>query len=441
MKNKKWKPIAALALAVSVCAIFTMTGCSSASADTGVSSAAVLSSGSSQSGTSTVSGTGIVNGEELFTERDLEQTPDLSEAETITLTDETEIDITEEGVYVLQGSAKNCLVLVDAEDTAKIQLVLDGVSIENESIPCIYVRSADKVFVTTVADSSLTVTGSFYSDGETATDGVIFSKDDLVLNGTAKLTVNSSDNGIVGKDDLKFTGGTYVITASSKCVEANDSIRIADGSFTLKAGTDCLHAENDEDDSLGYVYIGGGSFSLDAGDDGIHGNAFVQIDGGSFQIAAAEGIEASYVQINDGSISIRSWDDGINAARKSTSYTVCVEINGGEITIVMGAGDTDGIDSNGSIVVNGGTINITGSSSFDYDGSAQLNGGTLIVNGQQLDYIPNQMMGGPGMGGFGGGQPGGQGGFGGGQPGGQGGFGGGQPGSQGGFGGGHGGRH
>ena len=93
MKNKKWKPIAALALAVSVCAIFTMTGCSSASADTGVSSAAVLSSGSSQSGTSTVSGTGIVNGEELFTERDLEQTPDLSEAETITLTDETEIDI------------------------------------------------------------------------------------------------------------------------------------------------------------------------------------------------------------------------------------------------------------------------------------------------------------------------------------------------------------
>ena len=427
MKNKKWKPIAALALAVSVCAIFTMTGCSSASADTGVSSAAVLSSGSSQSGTSTVSGTGIVNGEELFTERDLEQTPDLSEAETITLTDETEIDITEEGVYVLQGSAKNCLVLVDAEDTAKIQLVLDGVSIENESIPCIYVRSADKVFVTTVADSSLTVTGSFYSDGETATDGVIFSKDDLVLNGTAKLTVNSSDHGIMGKDDLKFTGGTYVITASSKCVEANDSIRIADGSFTLKAGTDCLHAENDEDDSLGYVYIGGGSFSLDAGDDGIHGNAFVQIDGGSFQITAAEGIEASFVQINDGSISIQSWDDGINASNKSGAYPICVEINGGDISIAMSAGDTDGVDANGSIVVNGGTVSITGSSSFDYDGTAQLNGGTVIVNGQTLDSIPNQIMG--GMGGFGGQMGGGFGGMGG------------QSGGFGGGFGGHGGRH
>ena len=434
MKNKKWKPIAALALAVSVCAIFTMTGCSSASADTGVSSAAVLSSGSSQSGTSTVSGTGIVNGEELFTERDLEHTPDLSEAETITLTDETEIDITEEGVYVLQGSAKNCLVLVDAEDTAKIQLVLDGVSIENESIPCIYVRSADKVFVTTVADSSLTVTGSFYSDGETATDGVIFSKDDLVLNGTAKLTVNSSDNGIVGKDDLKFTGGTYVITASSKCVEANDSIRIADGSFTLKAGTDCLHAENDEDDSLGYVYIGGGSFSLDAGDDGIHGNAFVQIDGGSLQISAAEGIEGTYVQINGGTISIQSWDDGINAARKSSAYTPTVEIAGGTVTITMGAGDTDGIDANGNILISGGTVSITGSSPFDYEGSASFTGGTVYVNGQQVNSLPNQMMGGEmgGMGSFGG-----QGGFGGG-PGGPGGFGGG-PGGPGGFGGGPGG--
>ena len=63
----------------------------------------------------------------------------------------------------------------------------------------------------------------------------------------------------------------------------------------------------------------------------------------------------------------------------------------------MSAGDTDGIDSNGNIIVNGGTINITGSSSFDYDGTAQYNGGTIIVNGEQVTSIPNQMMGG-GMG-------------------------------------------
>ena len=60
----------------------------------------------------------------------------------------------------------------------------------------------------------------------------------------------------------------------------------------------------------------------------------------------------------------------------------------------MGSGDTDAIDSNGNIIVNGGVINVTGSSTFDYDGTAQYNGGTIIVNGQQVDAIPNQMMGG-----------------------------------------------
>ena len=73
---------------------------------------------------------------------------------------------------------------------------------------------------------------------------------------------------------------------------------------------------------------------------------------------------------------------------------VAVEINDGDITVVMGSGDTDGIDSNGNIIVNGGTIRVTGNSTFDYDGTAQYNGGTIIANGQQISYIPNQMMGG-----------------------------------------------
>ena len=78
-----------------------------------------------------------------------------------------------------------------------------------------------------------------------------------------------------------------------------------------------------------------------------------------------------------------------------------IEINGGEITVAMGAGDTDGIDSNGNIIVNGGTVSVTGNSTFDYDGTAQYNGGTIIVNGQQVSSIPNSMMGG-GHGGWGG---------------------------------------
>ena len=98
-----------------------------------------------------------------------------------------------------------------------------------------------------------------------------------------------------------------------------------------------------------------------------------------------------------------------------------MEITGGTVTVTMGPGDTDGIDSNGNIVITGGVVSVSGSSAFDYDGSATFTGGTVYINGQQVTALPNQMMGG-GMGGGHGGH-GGQGGQGGG-PGGQGGFGG-----------------
>ena len=343
---------------------------------------------------------GKLSADELFTERDLTQTADLSEASNYTVSDGKTITITKAGVYHISGTASDATIVVEAGSDDKVQIVLDGVSITNTDFPCLYVKQADKVFVTLVGENTLSVTGSFTTDGDTNTDGVIFSKDDLVLNGTGSLTVSSTDNGVVCKDDLKVTGGSYTVTASSKAFEANDSIRIADGTFTLKAGTDGLHAEND-DDTLGYLYIGGGSFTIQAGDDGIHANSLVQIDGGSFTVSAAECIEGTYIQINDGTFALSSWDDAINAAKKSSAYsTPTVEINGGDITITMSAGDTDGIDSNGDVIVNGGTINITGNSSFDYDGSAQYNGGTIIVNGEQITSIPNQMMGG-GMGGRG----------------------------------------
>ncbi|MBQ6256216.1 MAG: carbohydrate-binding domain-containing protein [Clostridia bacterium] len=346
----------------------------------------------------------IYSAGDLFTSRDYEQTADLTGAVSYTVSDGQDIHIIAAGVYVLTGSAANVTVYVEAGRDDKVQIVLNGVTIANANFPVIYVKTADKVFVTVSADSALSVTGSFASDGSTKTDGVIFSKADLTLNGTASLTIQSTDNGIVCKDDLKITGGTYTVTASSKAVEANDSIRIAGGTLYLTAGTDGLHAENSGDDTKGYIYIGGGSTTVSAGDDGIHALSVVQIDGGTLNIKAAEGIEGTYIQFNGGTINIQSTDDGVNAAYKSSAYTPTVEINGGDITVAMGAGDTDGIDSNGNIIMNGGTVTVTGNSTFDYDGTAQYNGGTIIANGQQIAYIPNQMMGGGMMGGnFGGG--------------------------------------
>ena len=278
------------------------------------------------------------------------------------------------------------------------QIVLDGVTITNTDSPCIYVKSADKVFVTTVSgsDNTLAVTGEFTADGDTNTDGVIFAKDDLVLNGTGSLTVTSSDNGIVSKDDLKITGGTIDITAENKGLDANESIRIADGTITIDAADDGLHAEDDDDDTVGFIYIAGGNLKISCGDDGIHATTTLVIDGGTLDITAAEGLEATDITINDGDITINATDDGINAGQKSDAYTVQITINGGDITINMSGFDTDAVDSNGNITVNGGTFNITGQSAFDYDGKAAYNGGTIIVNGETVNAITGQMMGGMG---------------------------------------------
>lgn len=347
---------------------------------------------------------GALDTTDLFTDRDLEQTADLSEAVSYTITDGQTITITSEGVYLISGTASNASVVVEAGDEDKVQIVLDGVSITNDSIPCIYIKSADKVFVTTTdTDNTLTVTGTFTADGETNTDAVIFSKDDLVLNGTGTLTIKSSNNGVSCKDDLKITGGTINIDCTADALEANDSIRIADGTINIVTNKDALHAENEEDDTVGFVYICGGTLNVKAEDDAIHATTILQIDDGELNLSAHEGLEATWIQVNGGIINIEASDDAINAAYKSAKIAPTFEINDGYITIVMGSGDTDAVDSNGNLILAGGTLDITAQSPFDYDGSLEQTGCTLIVNGQETSTVSNQMMGGMGkMGGKGG---------------------------------------
>ena len=332
---------------------------------------------------------------DLFTERDLTQTADLSEAQTVAVISDSTCTIDKDGVYVLSGTAENFTVVVDAGDEDKVQLVLDGLCVTNGSDPVIYVKNADKVFVTSAgSDSMLTVTGTFSSDGSTGTDAVIFSKDDLVLNGTGTVTVSSTDNGVSCKDDLKITGGTWNITCTADALEANDSIAVAGGTLNIRTSKDGLHAEYDEDNTVGWITIEGGTLNITAKDDAIHATTVLTINGGELNITAAEGLEATQVEINGGTVDITATDDGINAGQKSKALSVGITINGGEISIDMGAGDTDAVDSNGYLTITGGTIDISGQSSFDADGTISWTGGTIYVNGSQISTVTNQMMGG-----------------------------------------------
>jgi len=393
MKFKKTKTIAVMILV-----FILLVGCTTVqgdnenvtnvqSSDTVVEANETSTTSEEKDNTSTVvvvDETSLLATSELFTNRDLEQTVDLSDGNFIELMSHEDVIIDEEGIYVLSGLVEEVTVIVEADDEAKVQIVLDTVSIINEESPAIYVKSADKVFITsTESQNYMEVLGEFTPDGETNLDSVIFSKSDLVLNGTGTLEIVSNDgNGITSKDDLKITGGIYTITTSEDAIEANDSIRIYDGDFTIVTNKDALHSENEDDDTLGYLYIREGNFTITAADDAIYGNSMIQIDGGTIDIiTCSEGIEGTYLQINGGDISIYATDDGINAAAK-TSYDVVIEVNGGLIDVKMASGDTDGFDSNGDIYINGGTISVEANSAFDSDGVVELNGGEVTVNGE-----------------------------------------------------------
>lgn len=402
MKQNRTHTVKSCAAALAL--MLVLAGCaadsSSAATISPAATAAVTEEAASQSPASTTAVSTAVtvstsgqDSSDLFSERDLAQTADTSDARTITVSDQSAVNITEEGVYILTGTAENATVTVSAPEDAKVQLVLDGLNVINDTQAVIDVETADKVFITTAENSVNELTVSAFADGSSV-DGVIFARCDLTVNGTGTLNITSADNGIVGKDDLKITGSTLNITAEDTAIEANDSISVNDGVLTLTAKQDGLHAENDEDDTKGSVTILGGTLTVNAGDDALHAQTVLQIDGGQIDLSGGEGMEATQIVINDGTITVNAMDDGINAGAKSDSLPVSITINGGSLTVTMSSGDTDAIDSNGDLFINGGTITISAQNPFDYDGQGQLNGGTLIVNGQQMTALSQQMTGG-----------------------------------------------
>ena len=174
-----------------------------------------------------------------FSERDSDSSYDESSAVKITFSDSkaesssdsvkvsgSEVTITEEGTYIISGTSSDGKITVKADENAKIQLVLHGVNLTSSG-SAIVVERADKVFVT-LADGSENVIkdASSYSEkiGDTTVDAAIFSKCDLSINGSGKLTVTGSfKHGIVSKDDLVIAGGDITVTAASTALEGKDS--------------------------------------------------------------------------------------------------------------------------------------------------------------------------------------------------------------------------
>ena len=332
-----------------------------------------------------------VSKSEMFTERDLSGDYDESGAEIITLDGES-VTISEEGTYIISGTLSDGQIIVDATEEAKVQIVLNGASITSSDSAALYVKTADKVFVTTAAgtDNTLANGGSFTADGDTNIDGAVFAKDDITFNGSGSLTITSpAGHGVVGKDDVKIAGGTVTITAAKHGIQANDSVRIAEADVTITSGSDKdgIHVSDDADEEEGtesdsFFYMADGSLTITSDDDGIHADASVIIEGGTINITKSyEGIEGLSIDISGGSVTLTAADDGLNAAggnASSGSQTFGSDDWGGGFP---GGGFNDG-GTDGSIVISGGNIHITaGGDGIDSNGSVEITGGYMVIEG------------------------------------------------------------
>lgn len=228
--------------------------------------------------------------EENSTKIELNKTTATSNSDDVSI-DGTTVTIKNEGTYILSGDLENGKIVVDSEKTDKLQIVLNGANISCEGSAPIYVKQADKVFLTLANETTNTLTSTGeYETSDDNIDSAIFSKDDLTLNGTGTLTVKSeSGHGIVSKDDLVVTSGTYSINAASHGLSANDSIRIAEGKFDITSGKDGLHSENTDDTKLGYIYVADGEFKITAGYDALDASSAIQADGGTFDVTTGGG--------------------------------------------------------------------------------------------------------------------------------------------------------
>ena len=339
-----------------------------------------------------------------FTDREKSGSYKASEAVKITLNkttatvsgsgakaDGSTITITEKGVYVVSGTLEDGQIIVDASDSDKVQIVLDGVNINCETNAAIYVREADKVFITLAENSSNTLGGGneYTQIDDNTVDGVIFSKSNLVCNGTGSLTIEADyKHGIVSKDDLVITGGTYKIAAADNGITAKDQIKILNGSFDIDAANSAVKAKNTDDAELGNIYIAGGIFTIEAEQDGFHATGSIVVDDGTITVNSGddgfhaeldtvihggtilveksnEGLEGKRVVVNGGDITINASDDGINAANSGDDGVNA--INPGANAVGSGDDDSNAASSNNdsSAAVNSGD---DGSISGEADG-------------------------------------------------------------------------
>ncbi len=340
-----------------------------------------------------------------FSDRD----KDCSYEENATKIDISETnEITKAGTYILSGKLKDRMFTVNAAKEDKIQLIFNGITIENSKGPAIFIKQANKVFITLVDGTKSSVSdGSSYSvtDEDTSLDAAIFSRDDLTFNGNGSLTVKGNyKHAIVSKDDLVLSSGNFDITSANAGLIGKDCVKLCSPTVTINAGSDGIRGDNSYDATLGYVYIENGKYDITAGNDALQSSSVLKISNGSFNLTtgggsnnastkadgsfnphwgygqteendtSAESAKAmkaeSDVIIDSGSFVIDSADDSIHSNGTVTLSDGMYKISSGD----------DGIHAESTLSVSGGTIDIDKS----YEG---LEGNNIYISGGKISIV------------------------------------------------------
>lgn len=303
--------------------------------------------------------------------------------------------ITTAGDYYFSGTLTGAITV--AKNAGDVHIYLDGVILSVDGANAISTKKGANVVITLIGTNSLSNTGT--------EKHVIDSKENLVINGTGTLTINSTKSAIACDKTFIGLGGTINVTAEKHAVTA-DSIYI-DGT-TINAtsvGKDVLHAESDYDTvetapefsfEAGFVYIVSGTINTTSVlGDGIQADSFVYIKGGTFNITTTPTWNNSYVATENQEKGMFSTSTHQKVARDSvragSTYAVLEEsvkgIKVGEIDYYL-ATDTNQENElvvssgNYTILIEGGTFNINtvDDAIHTNSGSALIYGGNLTIN-------------------------------------------------------------
>lgn len=295
------------------------------------------------------------------------------------------VTITEAGMYVLSGTLTDGQVIIDAGDEDDVRLVLENASITCTTTAPIYAKNADKVIISLPENTESTVTDTITgTDGDDELTAAVFAKCDLSVNGTGVLNVNSNANdGITSEDKLKITGGVLNITSADDGLIGKDAVLIKDGTVHITASGNGIKSTKSEADK-GYVYIGGGTVNITAEQDGIQAETGVLISAGEVNVTAGGGSANGEQKTGNamfGGAQNTTADETLST--KGIKAEAALDITGGTLTVNASG---DGLDSNGALTINGGTVYVSGptgdgNGTFDCDGVFTINGGVVLGTG------------------------------------------------------------